>query len=150
MSRELRARLESAQAQAKSLRESLASNSRDVSSPLPEDLSMIQRLTASQETLQNKITTASERARLVCADRDEAARKVLRLEPIGALGYSGIPPALVLGAVSGLASSWWWYGTRFSLTWPRLAAALAMSASALVLLRGAWHSGRVTGARSPR
>ena len=111
---------------------------------------MIERLSAAQRALQQEIAKASERTGLARADRDEAAREVLSREPIGGLGHAGIPPAIVLGAVSGLSVSWWWYGIDFSLTWPRLAAGLAMGASAVVLLRGAWHSGRVTGARGPR
>ena len=111
---------------------------------------MIARLTAAQRALQDDLKTTSERAGLARAERDQAAREVLSREPLGAIGHPGIPPAIVLGAISGLVLSLWWFGSEFSLTWPRLAAGLAISTSSVVLLRGAWHSGRVNGARGPR
>ena len=111
---------------------------------------MIAQLKSAASTLEKEIATATESTALARAARDEAAREVLRLEPIGVLGHAGIPAAIVLGALSGLLVSSWWFGLSFSAEWPRTAAGLALGASTVVLLRGAWHSGRVAGARGPR
>lgn len=148
MSRELRSRLEEAQGRAKSLRDSLPSMSQSV--PLPEDLATIERLSAEAISLEQQIAAATERTALARQARDEASRQVLRLEPGATLGHVGIPVGLGLGLLAGLTLSWWWFGLPFSVGSPRIAALLALSASAGVLLRGAWYAGRVSGARGPR
>ena len=148
MRRELRSVLEAAQGRAKSLRDSLPSMNESL--PLPEDLEAIERLKAESSSLETQIAATFERTALARTARDEAAREVLRAEPGGTLSHVGIPAALGAGLLSGLTLSWWWAGLPFSLDSPRLAALLAFSASAGVLLRSAWRTGRISGARGPR
>lgn len=148
MSRELRSRLEDSQGRAKSLRDGLPSMNESL--PLPEDLEALERLKAESSHLESQIASTIDRAALARADRDEAAREVLRAEPGASLGHVGIPVALGAGLLSGLTLCWWWAGLPFSLDSPRLAALIAFSASSGVLLRSAWRAGRITGARGPR
>ena len=142
--------MEQAQGRAKSLRESLPSMTGSLAQPLPEDLATIERLKEESSSLERQIAAATERTTLARTARDEATREVLRAEPGGTLGHVGIPAALGAGLLSGLALSWWWFGLTSSLGSPRLAALLAFSASAGVLLRSAWRAGRIAGARGAR
>lgn len=148
MSRELRTRLESAQGRAKSLRESLPAMSE--LAPLPEDLQSLEQLSRELKELETERAARTERIARARSTRDEAARKVLRLEPIDSPSHKGIPASLALGLLSGVALVSWGADLPLIEAWPRLSAAVAMGLSTLVLLRGAWHTGRVSGARGPR
>jgi hypothetical protein len=118
--------------------------------PLPEDLEAITKLEAESSLLENQIAATTERTTLARVGRDEAARLVLGAQSGSTLGHGGIPLALGAGLLSGLTLAWWWAGLPFSLESPRIAALLAFSASAGVLLRSAWRTGRITGARGTR
>ena len=110
----------------------------------------MERLRAESSRLETQIAAARERAVLARQARDEAAREVLRAEPGGSMRHRGNPIALGLGVLAGMTLGWWWFALPFSLGSPRVAAALALSASAGVLLRGAWRAGRISGARGPQ
>lgn len=147
MSRELRTRLEAAQGRVKSLRESLPSTN---ASPLPQDLAAIEALRSELSALETETATAVDRVALGRAERDEVARELLKLEPVSTMGNVGIPAAAAAGLGAGVALSWWWLTLPISVEWPRLAAAISLVASSVVLLRGAWWTGRVSGARGAR
>ena len=74
----------------------------------------------------------------------------MRLEPVGTLGNVAIPAALAAGIIAGLSAISWWVSLPLGYHWPRLSAAISLGVSGVVLLRGAWRSGRVSGARGPR
>lgn len=109
----------------------------------------MERLSAQSASLEREIAAATERTALARQSRDEASRAVLRLEPAPGVNAVGIPVAMAAGMLSGLLLSWWWLSLPWCVASPRLAAAVTLGGSALVLLRGAWRAGRVAGARGP-
>ncbi|MDP1822513.1 MAG: hypothetical protein Q8L48_04705 [Archangium sp.] len=122
----------------------------NASAPLPEDLAAIEALRSELSSLETWTAKAAERAAQLRATRDESARDVMRLEPVGTVGNVAIPAALAAGILAGIAAMSWWVSLPLSRHWPRLSAAISLGVSSVVLLRGAWRSGRVSGARGPR
>lgn len=147
MSRELRSRLESAQARVKTLRESLPS--RNEPSPLPEDLATIERLRSQVSALEPELASESERLARAKAERDALERALLREEPRTSLTQRGAMPALVLGLLTGLVVMSSWFDLHWAQRHLGFAAAVPFGVSAWWLLRGAWRAGRASGARGP-
>ena len=145
MSRELRSRLESAQARVKTLRESLPSMSEPA--PLPEDLAAIERLSSQVSALEPELASEGERLARAKAERDELERQLLREEPRASITQPGGVVASVLAIPLTIGVMAWW----FDQEWGRLAIAAAVPfvVSAWWLLRGAWRAGRASGARGP-
>ena len=104
-------------------------------------------LTSHLSALEKELATAADRIGAARASRDEAGREVLRRAPLPFIDAVGTPAAMVLGLLSGLGLVIWWLGLPMAVAWPRLAPALALGASTVVLLRGAWRAGRISGAR---
>ncbi len=147
MSRDLRKRLESAQAKVKELERSLPSI--DLSTPLPEHLSMLESLRQQTAACESELAVARDRRDVAKQERDVASRAVLRLESVPSVSVWSLAFSLVSGLVAGLVLVVAWFDTPLARAFPLAAIALSFTLSAALLLRSAWRIGRVSGARGP-